>query len=241
MRVEGTASRGGSGPSLQRAKVGYCPCCSTISHIAVPPSYVAGLFDKDKCTSTSLWQSSGPWASRYLAAHQYYNISGSLSLSSHWDWAASTLDLTAPHPLSLSDLHEPPTASAPPKASLHATSLTKPTEVKPIVTLESTIPPPASNHSSAMRDLSKFLVDDDSPSRSRCSDGRNLLGNRPHNLPRGGHRLEPDQSMSEKGKYGKYYKGKGKDDLAWVGKSTPVGDYASCAGKPAKSSYGKSK
>ena len=260
MRVEGTASRGGSGPPLQRAKVGYCPCCSTISHIAVPPSYAAGTFDNDKCTSTTLWQSFGPWAPRYLAAHQYYNLYQ--SLSSHWDWAASTLDLTAPNPLSLARLHETSPASAPSKAtvhasqqstvSMHATSPAKPTEVKPVVTLESTIPPPDSSFSSSLRDLTKFLVDDDSPSRlmSRCSDGRNLSVNRPSNLPRGGHRLESDQPaipkaksaqpMCKKGKDAMSSKGKGKNADAWKGKSKPSVDSTTISGKHAMPPYGKS-
>ena len=55
LRVEGTASRGEFGQPTQRAKVGYCPCCSIITHIAVPPSYDAGLFVEEKCMSTSLW------------------------------------------------------------------------------------------------------------------------------------------------------------------------------------------
>ena len=257
MRVEGTASRGGSGPPLQKAKVGYCPCCSTISHIAVPPSYAAGSFDKDKCTSTTLWQSFGPWASRYLAAHQYYNLYQ--SLSTHWDWAASTLDLTAPNPLSLARLHEPSAASkatvhasqqSPP--SMHATSYAKPTEEKPVVTLESIIPPPDSSFSSSMRDLTKFLVDDDSPSRlvTRCSDGRNLSVNRPPNFPRGGHRLESDQPViakeksaqpvCKKGKDELSFKGKGKGEDAWKGKSKSNVDSTIISGKYATHQYGKS-
>ena len=53
--------------------------------------------------------------------------------------------------------------------------------------------------------------------------------------------MEPDQTMSDKGKYGKYCKGKGKDDFAWLGKSKPVGVSASSVGKSAQSSYGKYK
>ena len=240
LRVEGTASRGGSGPPLQRGKVGYCPCCSTISHIAVPPSYAAGLFDKDKCTSTSLWQSFGPWAPRYLAAHQYYNISH--SLSTHWDWAASTLDLTAPNPLSLASLHETPSASAPSPASVHATPESKPTDAIPVFTLESTVPPPEPSLSSSRRSLTMFLVNDDSP--PRCSDGRNLSINRPPNFPRGGHRLDPDlpgiangnavRPKCMKGKCEMPSKGQGKNENAWTGKATPS------YGKSAKFSYGKS-
>ena len=270
MRVEGTASRGGSGPPLQKAKVGYCPCCSTISHIAVPPSYAAGPFDKDKCTSTTLWQSSGPWASRYLAAHQYYNLYQ--SLSTHWDWAASTLDLTAPNPLSLARLHETSSASDPSNAtvhasqqsppSMHARSPAQPTEVKPVVTLESTIPLPDASSLSSLRDLTKFMVDDDSPSRSvpRCSDGRNLSVNRPSNFPRGGHRLEPDQPaiaketsdqsaiakgnsaqpMCKKGKGELSSKGKGKNNDAWKGKPKSNVENTTTSGKYATHPYGKS-
>ena len=92
-----------------------------------------------------------------------------------------------------------------------------------------------------MRDLTKFLVDDDSPSRlvTRCSDGRNLSVNRPPNFPRGGHRLESDQPViakeksaqpvckkgkdaqpgCKKGKDVLSFKGKGKGEDAWKGKS----------------------
>ena len=92
-----------------------------------------------------------------------------------------------------------------------------------------------------MRDLTKFLVDDDSPSRlvPRCSDGRNLSVNRPINFPRGGHRLESDQPViakeksaqpvckkgkdaqpgCKKGKDALSFKGKGKGEDAWKGKS----------------------
>ena len=42
LRVEGTASHGGAGERLQKAKVGYCVCCSYITHVAVPPNYTAG-------------------------------------------------------------------------------------------------------------------------------------------------------------------------------------------------------
>ena len=39
LRVEGAASHGGAGEKLQKARVGYCVCCSHITHVAVPPTY----------------------------------------------------------------------------------------------------------------------------------------------------------------------------------------------------------
>ena len=212
LRVEGTASRGGSGQALQKAKVGYCPCCSIITHIAVPPTYDAGDYVEAKCTGTSLWQQSGPWAPRYLAAHQYRNSYG--KLSSHWDWAAYTLDLTAPPPLSLSKLQEKSTdcdapqnplhvKPTPPSPSLHVQppSSDRPKDVTPSpmqVNLSSCIP----DVKSITRDLSRFLVDDLSPTSTggpRCSDGRDLSAIRRQNFPRGGHRLEPASSSSKDG------------------------------------------
>ena len=78
MRVEGTASNGGSGERLQKAKVGYCVCCSYITHIAVPPTYTAGSYEAEKCMSGTLWQTMGPWAGRYWAARQCWNYFGAL-------------------------------------------------------------------------------------------------------------------------------------------------------------------
>ena len=254
LRVEGTTSRGGSGASMQKAKVGFCACCSKITHIAVPPSYVAGPFDKAKCTSTSLWQFAGPWANRFLAAHQYYNAYGSLSL--HWDWAASTLDITSPSPLSLSNLHVNPTESTLPRTPLHADPSPRAPTTTPIDLSGSNPPaspmpspsplgdppkaaaPPVSSPSPlgdpprdtaplpkwvqlssfipvvsptaspadpvplhARRDLTQFLVDDNSPPQSRplCSDGRNLSVISQTNFPRGGHRVDSTPSPSVKG------------------------------------------
>ena len=97
LRVEGTASHGGAGERLQKAKVGYCVCCSYITHVAVPPNYTAGPYVEEICMGTSLRQTQGPWAGRYLAAHQYWNWRG--NLPTHWDWAPRPLDITAPLPL----------------------------------------------------------------------------------------------------------------------------------------------
>ena len=205
MRVEGTASRGGSGQSLQRAKVGFCPCCSHVTHIAVPPSYDAGSFDEAKSTCLSLWQRCGPWAGRFLAAHHYYYTYG--SLSNNWDWAARTLDIATPPPLSLFKMHDPPLDSAAPQTPLHALPSSRapvaPTSVESQHTApEPTVAAPKSpirmNLSSCIpestpRDLSRFLVDDNSPpmSLSQCSDGRDLSVISGLNFPRGGHRVDP--------------------------------------------------
>ena len=48
VRLEGEASPGhgaGSPDVPQRAKAGYCPCCTVPTHIATPRSYEAGVFD----------------------------------------------------------------------------------------------------------------------------------------------------------------------------------------------------
>ena len=69
-----------------------------------------------------------------------------------------------------------------------------------------TIPvtPGSNNPARTPRDLSQFLVDDNSPPMSRsthqCSDGRDLSFISSINFPRGGHRLDPTApSSSEDG------------------------------------------
>ena len=81
LRVAGAATHGGSGEKLQKAKVGYCVCCSAITHVAVPPTYPTGPFEEMKMAGVSLWQTKGPWAGRALAAHQYWNWYCALSAS----------------------------------------------------------------------------------------------------------------------------------------------------------------
>ena len=233
LRVEGTASRGGSGQSLQKAKVGFCPCCSVITHIAVPPSYEVGDYVEAKFAGIKLWQQFGPWAPRYLAAHQYHNAYG--YLSTHWDWAASGLDIKAPPPLSLSEVQKKSTPPepvhakpSPPTPSLHVhqspsdpmtAEVTQPTDEQSSsmhVHLSSCIP----DAPSCMRDLSQFLVDDFSPPlsrRSRCSDGRDLSTIKRQNYPRGGHREDPPSSSSKDG---------------WSSKSRPAPAYSFGFGKP---------
>ena len=77
----------------QRAKVGYCPCCATPTHVAVPLSYELGKDDRRKRTSMDLWAQFGPWAQRRHAAI-YYTLEGNdrQPLPAGWDWAANTLD-----------------------------------------------------------------------------------------------------------------------------------------------------
>ena len=183
-----------------------------------------------KCAGTALWQQSGPWAPRYLAAHQYRNAYG--NLSSHWDWAASTLDLTAPLPLSLSELQKKSPDSNTPPEPVHAkpippppssdqpiSDVNRPTDVTPPplhVNLSSCIP----DVPSLTRDLSRFLVNDFSPPSTggpRCSDGRDLSTIRRHNFPRGGHREDPASSSSKDG---------------WSSKSRQAPAYSFGFGKP---------
>ena len=95
--MKGLPPMWGAGASLQKAKVGYCVCCSKITHVAVPPNYPTGSYVETKCMGTTLWQTKGPWAGRALAAHQYWNWYGALSASR--DWAARSMDIQAPSPL----------------------------------------------------------------------------------------------------------------------------------------------
>ena len=158
--------------------------------------------------SATLWQSMGPWASRYLAAHQYWNSYG--ALSTHWDWAAASMDLTAPSPLSLSRLREKPPGNPPEDKTprdITPAEVDRPPrrsrESLPTAPVASVTPP---IFSSSPRDLSAFIVDDNSPpSKSamsrlepRCSDGRNLSVVKQSNFERGGHRLSP-ANQSPKG------------------------------------------
>ena len=208
MRVEGTASRGGSGAGFQKANVGYCVRCSHIAHIAVPPTYSAGSYDEEICMSTTLWQTMGPWASPYLAAHQNWNTYG--ALSTHWDWVAGSLDLTAPPPLLFSLVHELPPETDPEATNPHYIPPAvlerpprRPREILPTAPAASDTPPIVIP---LPRDLSEFMVDDNSPPpkssvsrlETRCPDRRNLSALKQSNFERGGHRLYP-ANQSQKG------------------------------------------
>ena len=75
--------------ATQRAKVGFCPFCSTVSHIAAPGSYNLGSFYAPKDVVMQLRQAFGPWGPRRHSAFQYVAENG--YLPKDWDWAASPL------------------------------------------------------------------------------------------------------------------------------------------------------
>jgi len=100
VRIVGSCSKGHMAVKrevTQRAKVGYCPCCTVATHILIPPSYAVGRFDQNKYRGLRLWQSKGPWASRSLAAALYANNYGGLSPT--WDWVAESFKWNLPSAL----------------------------------------------------------------------------------------------------------------------------------------------
>ena len=103
MRAEGTVTRGGEGSGLQKAKVGFCPCCAEATHIAAPPTYMRGEYVDGKYQGMLLLQNFGPWAGRNLAARNYYDWFG--RIQDGWDWAACAWDFKVPSPL-LHDLRK---------------------------------------------------------------------------------------------------------------------------------------
>ena len=97
MRLGGTTSRGHSGTKAglaQRAKVGYCPCFTRATHVAIPPSYKLGEFANDKARGPELWKSAGPSAARRIAAYSYLRKYGALPKT--WDWAVPSLLVATP-------------------------------------------------------------------------------------------------------------------------------------------------
>ena len=78
----------------QKGKVGYCPCCTMVSHIAVPATFVMGDYHYHKAVVMYLWQCYGPWGPRRYSALQY--VKENQYLPKNWDWAASTLTVDFP-------------------------------------------------------------------------------------------------------------------------------------------------
>ena len=52
----------------QRAKVGYCPRHTQITHVAAPLRYIPSEYSGMRDRGLALWMSEGPWAGRRLAA-----------------------------------------------------------------------------------------------------------------------------------------------------------------------------
>ena len=102
VRIEGRLSKshdGKAGNLFRRAKVGYCPCCACVTHVAIPPSYSLGPHDGLTHTGILLWAEFGPWAPRRLAATEYsMRYIERYPVPAGWDWAAKALDFKAPDP-----------------------------------------------------------------------------------------------------------------------------------------------
>ena len=99
-RFEGTTPRAQSGPKTgiaQRARGGYCQCCTRATQVASPPVYSLGEFTWLVSRELALWTANGPWDPPRLAACQFAHDFGQLSES--WDWAAHFLNISAPEPL----------------------------------------------------------------------------------------------------------------------------------------------
>ena len=104
VRLEGRLSKGRDAKAkdgiCQKAKVGYCPCCTRATHVAIPQSYAIGAMDPLKQMGIRLWTAFGPWAPRRLAAiDNSMRYSNSYPLPTGWDWAAKALDFSAPGPI----------------------------------------------------------------------------------------------------------------------------------------------
>ena len=137
----------------------------------------------------------GTWATRYLATRHFWNTYG--ALSTHWDSAAASLGLTAPTPLFFSLVREQPSETAPEEKNPHyippavlGRPPRRPRGVLSMAPMVSETPPIGTP-----RDLSEFMVEDNSPPpksgvsrrEPRCSDGRNLSAPKQSNSVRGGH------------------------------------------------------
>ena len=72
VRLEGRLPKGREASvkdgHCQEAKVGYCPCFTRATHVAVPPAHTLGPLDPLEQMGVRLWTAWGPWAPRRLAA-----------------------------------------------------------------------------------------------------------------------------------------------------------------------------
>ena len=99
IRLEGRRCKGHSDRqhTTQRAKVGYCPCCTLPTHVAIPLSYVLGEDDRHKRIAMDIWAEWGPLGQRRYAALFYALINnGRQPMPVGWDWAAKTLNFAYP-------------------------------------------------------------------------------------------------------------------------------------------------
>ena len=73
IRPMGQASRGYSGTKrglAQRAKVGYCPCCSAVTHVTGSPSPVPGSLEAPETQGMQLRKKFGPLGGRDFGARR---------------------------------------------------------------------------------------------------------------------------------------------------------------------------
>ena len=104
VRLEGRLPKGRDsnvkGGICQKAKAGYCPCCTRATHVAIPQPYTLGAVDPLKQMGIRLWSAFGPWAARRLAAIDYsMKYINCYPPPPGWDWAAKALDIQAPEPI----------------------------------------------------------------------------------------------------------------------------------------------
>ena len=100
IRFAETGSRARATPesgTAQRAKAGYCACCTGATHAAIPPMYAPGAFDGLKSRGMVSRKAQRPRVPRRLAACSYAHANG--QLSKNWDLAAQPLHTSAPKPL----------------------------------------------------------------------------------------------------------------------------------------------
>ena len=98
LRVAGACRKGSeSAKSVslpQRAKCGYCPCCSRATRALIPFTYEAGNFGRRKANAVRLWQLFGPMASRAFAAALYFASFGYIPAG--WDWIKTRHEVLLP-------------------------------------------------------------------------------------------------------------------------------------------------
>ena len=78
----------------QRAKRGFCPCCSRATHVLIPATYEQGQFGRRKANAVRLWQLYGPMASRAYAAAIYFN--SFKYIPAGWNWIAAKHEVSLP-------------------------------------------------------------------------------------------------------------------------------------------------
>ena len=112
VRIEGLRCKGRYDKQniCQKVKVGFCPFCSTPTHVAIPTSYRLGEYDDRKLQAIDLRAQFGPWGPRRFCALKYsYESNNREPLPTGWDWAANSLRNAFPPPLIRGNRMGPPT------------------------------------------------------------------------------------------------------------------------------------